>query len=103
MRLSSTQKDVLFILYAIEQNGNRHPVPSMTILNMLNNNRSAWVQESNFRVSCHKLNGHSMINKYRTKSLTLAWHLSDEGREKARDIFNERWKHEKNASEPNLN
>jgi len=90
MRLSSTQKDILLLLYAIENNGNQKPVPNMLILNMINRERGLAIEGSNFRASCHKLNENNMINRYRSTSLKLAWLLTDEGREKARVIFNER-------------
>ncbi|MFZ6787307.1 chromosome segregation protein ParM, partial [Klebsiella pneumoniae] len=32
MRLSSTQKDVLFILYAIEAGGKAEPVPGLSLI-----------------------------------------------------------------------
>lgn len=88
MRLSATQKDILFILYAIEQKGNRNPVPSMSILKMINGSRSSEIFDTNFRASCHKLNKHKMIEKYRSQSsLKLAWSLSEIGRRKATEIF----------------
>lgn len=42
MRLSSIQKDILFILYAIEQKGCAEPVPSMSVLNMINGSRGLF-------------------------------------------------------------
>lgn len=90
MRLSAIQKDVLFILYAIEQKGNSLPVPSVIVLNMLNKSRTADVFDSNFRASCHKLNEHKMIDKYRSQSLKLAWGLSELGRNKAAEIYQTR-------------
>lgn len=90
MRLSTIQKDVLFILFAIEQRGSNAPVPGMNILKMLNGSRSSDIFDSNFRASCHKLNENNLIDKYRSGSLKLAWALSENGREKASDIFDER-------------
>ena len=90
MRLSSTQKDTLFILYAIEQKGNTNPMPSMTILNMINSSRSSEIFDTNFRASCHILNDNNMIDKYRSSSLKLAWALTATGREKASEIFKEK-------------
>lgn len=87
MRLSSTQKDILFVLFAIEQKGNRKPVPSMTVLNMINNSRTSLIADTNFRASCHKLSENMIINKYRSSSLKLAWALSDLGRTKASELF----------------
>lgn len=88
MRLSSIQKDILFILYAIEQKGNKNPVPSMNILNMINSSRSLEIFDTNFRASCHKLNEHNLIEKYRSQSsLKLAWSLSENGRNKAIELF----------------
>lgn len=87
MRLSSTQKDTLFILYAIEQKGNTNPMPNMTILNMINSSRSSEIFDTNFRASCHKLNDNNMIDKYRSSSLKLAWALTVTGRKKASEIY----------------
>lgn len=91
MRLSSTQKDILFILYAMEDKGNVSPVPGMKILEIINNGRNTDIYDTNFRTSCHKLNANGMIEKYRSsQSLNLAWRLSDEGRAKAIEIYNNR-------------
>jgi hypothetical protein len=91
MRLSSIQKDILFLLFAIEQKGNVQPVPGMTVLKMINGSRSSEIFDTNFRVSCHKLNEHQLIEKYRSpQSLKLAWGLSETGRTKAIEIYNSR-------------
>lgn len=90
MRLSATQKDILFVLFAIENSGNTSPVPSINIFNMINGSRSIEIFDSNFRASCHKLNDNNLIGKYRSQSLKLAWSLSESGRTKASEIFNKR-------------
>lgn len=90
MRLSAIQKDILFILFAIEQRGNSAPVPGTNILAMINGNRSLEIFDTNFRASCHKLNKNDLIGKYRSASLKLAWALSESGRVKASEIFRER-------------
>ena len=91
MILSSIQKDTLFVLFAIEQKGITEPIPSMTILNMINSSRVLDIFDTNFRASCHKLNEHGYIEKYRSSaSLKLAWCLTDVGRNKASDIFKDR-------------
>ena len=93
MRLSAVQKDILFILYAVEQKGNTHPVPGMNILEMVNKSRSSNVADTNFRTSCHTLNEHQMIVKFRSQSsLKLAWTLSAGGREKAKELYDRRLK-----------
>ena len=89
MRLSSIQKDILFLLFAIEQKGNVQPVPGVTVMKMVNGSRTSEIFDSNFRVSCHKLNEHQLIEKYRSpQSLKLAWGLSELGRQKANEIYN---------------
>lgn len=55
MRLSSTQKDILFILYAIEVGGKVEPVPGMKMLSMINSARQSCIHGTNFRTSCHTL------------------------------------------------
>lgn len=92
MRLSSIQNDVLFILYAIEKKGNKEPMPGMVIFNMINNSRPSEIFDTNFRSSCHTLNENMMIDKYRTPSLTLAWALTELGRQKAGEIFKDKTK-----------
>ncbi len=87
MRLSSTQKDVLFILYAIEAGGKAEPVPGVKILEMINSARQSGIHGTNFRTSCHTLVENGLLNKYRNASLKLAFRLTDDGRERAgRDI-----------------
>lgn len=88
MRLSSIQKDILFVLFAVEQKGNVSPIPNMQLLAMINKSRSQELFDTNFRVSAHKLNEHGLIDKYRSTSLKLAWGLTDIGRVKASDIYN---------------
>ena len=88
VRLSSIQKDVLFLLFALEQKGNKEPVEGSVLLKMINGSRSADVFCSNFRASCHKLNEHELIEKYRSqRTLKLAWCLSDAGRHQANKIY----------------
>lgn len=86
MRLSSTQKDVLFILYAIEAGGKAEPVPGVKILEMINSARQSGIHGTNFRTSCHTLVENGLLNKYRNASLKLAFRLTDDGRERRRDI-----------------
>lgn len=87
MRLSSIQRGVLFVLYAIEQKGSQDPVPSLSLFKMINSSRDSKVFDTNFRASCHKLNQHDLVDKYRTPSLKLAWALTEAGKEKAKSIF----------------
>lgn len=91
MRLSSIQKDILFILFAVEQKGKLDPIPGVTVMKMVNSSRSCEVFDSNFRVSCHKLNEHGLIERYRSaRSLRLAWGLSEVGRQKAKEVYTHR-------------
>ena len=83
MRLSSTQKDVLFILYAIEAGGKAEPVPGVKILEMINSARQSGIHGTNFRTSCHTLVENGLLNKYRNASLKLASRWTDERRERA--------------------
>jgi hypothetical protein len=88
MRISSIQQDILFILYAIEKNGHKEPVPGMNILSMINRSRSCLIADTNFRASCHTLNSNDMVEKFRCPtSLKLSWSLSETGRYKASEIF----------------
>ncbi|EBG2148401.1 chromosome segregation protein ParM [Salmonella enterica] len=90
MRVSSIQKDLLFVLYAIEQNGRATPVEGRKILEMLNRNRVRDLHSSNFRASCHTLAKHGLISIYRNRSLMIALSLTNEGRGPAMEIYEER-------------
>ena len=90
MRLSKIQKDILFVLFALEQNGKQEPVTGMNILSIINSVSAVELYDTNFRTSCHTLNSNKLLNKYRTSSLKLAWTLTEAGREFACNIFNER-------------
>ncbi|EBD8899352.1 chromosome segregation protein ParM [Salmonella enterica] len=94
MRLSSTQKDVLFILYAIEAGGKAEPVPGVKILDMINSARQSGIHGTNFRTSCHTLVENGLLNKYRNASLKLAFRLTDDGRERAGEIYRKRLEEE---------
>ena len=93
MRLSGIQRDILFLLFAIEQKGHKEPVPSMTVFSMINSSRTSKIFDTNFRASCHKLNEHSLIEKYRSPSnFKLSWGLSEIGRLKANEVFKNKMK-----------
>lgn len=90
MRLSEIQKNILFVLFAIEKNGSAKPVLGMELLRLINKGNAVDLYDSNFRVSCHTLNSNELLHKYRTSSLKLAWSLTDAGRKCASVIYNER-------------
>jgi hypothetical protein len=90
LRLSFVQKDILFILYAIELKGNVDPVRSMSILTTINDTRNSCVADRNFRVSCHTLRKNELIVEYRTRSRTLAWKLTPGGKDIASSIYEQR-------------
>lgn len=90
VRLSSTQKDVLFILYAIEAGGKAQPVPGVKILEMINSSRHSGIHGTNFRTSCHTLVENGLLSKYRNTSLKLAFKLTEDGRERAGEIYRKR-------------
>ena len=90
IRISATQKDILFVLYAIEQKGLKAPISSMKIFNMINSSRSNKIFDTNFRTSCHTLASNEFIYKLRDGSLKLAYKLTLKGRQTAESIFKER-------------
>ena len=90
IRISATQKDVLFVLYAIEIKGIKEPIPSTKIFTMLNSSRSNKIFDTNFRTSCHTLASNEFIYKLRDQSLKLAYKLTAKGRQTAESIFKER-------------
>lgn len=91
MRLSSTQKDLLFVLHAIrERNPDQTVIPAVRLHEMLAKNRQKTLFTTNFRTSCHTLHRHGLLNKYRNASMKLAFGLSEKGAEVARGIYEER-------------
>lgn len=91
MRLSVTQKDALFLLYAIEaRQALATPVPATDLLLMINQQRTTPVFASNFRASCHTLHKHGLLLKYRSPSLMLAFQLSPQGKDVARNVYRTR-------------
>lgn len=90
MRLSAIQKDVLFVLFAIRTKGKAGPVPSMTLLGMINRGRSAEVFPSNFRTSCHTLVDNGLLGKYRDEQLNLGFALTAAGVERGAQIYRDR-------------
>ena len=90
MRVSAIQKDLLFVLFAIEVRGGGGPVPGVKLLRMINASRSAEVFPANFRASCHTLVHHGLLQKYRSESLMLAFSLTYEGRKRAEAIYSAR-------------
>jgi hypothetical protein len=92
MRLSPVQKDILYVLYGLEvRQGKLAPLPLVTLLRIVNSARQQLLADTNFRRSCHTLNQHSLLDKYRDRqSLQVAFSLSTTGREKARDIYQAR-------------
>ena len=90
MRLSAIQKDVLYILFSIEARRRFDPVPGMKLLEMLNLTRSKEINDRNFRISCHTLVTHGLLSKYRSSTLMLAFTLTTDGRDKAKEIYQAR-------------
>ncbi|WP_270820074.1 chromosome segregation protein ParM [Aeromonas sp. Y311-2] len=91
MRLSATQKDILFVLYAMSLKRSDLPIPAVTLLKLLNNPRAASILPNNFRVSCHTLVKHQMLTMYRNeKSLQLAFTLTEDGYRNGERIYTER-------------
>jgi hypothetical protein len=62
----------------------------MKLLGMLNLTRSSEIHDTNFRTSCHTLVANGLLSKYRSSSLMLAFTLTADGREKAKDIYQTR-------------
>lgn len=87
MRLSFIHKDVLLLLYAIEQKGGKNPVGSMALLNSINDSRNSAIADKNFRASCHKLVDHGLTEMHRGPALKLYWKLTDAGRDRACEIY----------------
>ena len=80
MKIYQPHRDILFTLFAIERGGRGEPVLCSAILKMINDNRATPYFGSNFRLGCSKMAHAGLLRKYRTKSLKLAYQLTDEGR-----------------------
>lgn len=83
MRISAIQKDVLYVLAVLEGKKILEPVPLVKILTIVNAGRSRDIHTNNFRVSCHTLVDNGLLQKYRSRSLHLAFTLSESGRQLA--------------------
>jgi hypothetical protein len=93
MRLGATQRDVLFILVALEIKGRAQPFSAVELLKLINMNKDNPIHGNNLRDGCHKLVGNGLILKFRSPStLQLAFKLSEKGRELAKAIYDERAK-----------
>lgn len=90
MRLSATQKDVLFVLYALRCRGNHAPMINTRLLQLINTSRSTAIHASNFRQSCHTLHAYQFLHQYRQPSQELAWQLTERGGEAAQLIYQQR-------------
>lgn len=90
MRLSSIQKETLFILYAFEDRGSTGAIPAMAILKIINRVKPQAIHATNFRASCHKLVDHGMLQMSRSESLKLRFKLTEQSRPKAKSIYDER-------------
>jgi hypothetical protein len=97
MRLSSVQKDCLFILYALLEKGKTTPTPGADILKMINRGRPCGLYPNNFRTSCHTLADHGLIRKFRSDSLALLFTLSESGKDIAKGIYKERTAQNENS------
>jgi DNA-binding PadR family transcriptional regulator len=91
MRMSSIQSDVLFALLAIENMGHTAPVPSTSLITMINKGRSPEIIPISLRRSMHTLVEHKLLHKLRNEhTARLAFTLTDEGRKAAQAIVAER-------------
>ena len=90
MRLSAIQKDLLFVLVALEGKGMSNPVPAMRLCEMINAVRVSPVMPGNFRASCHTLVRHGMLLKYSSPSLHLGFVLTESGRITGSELLRQR-------------
>ncbi|MBL0893101.1 hypothetical protein [Pectobacterium atrosepticum] len=90
MRISKNQRDVLFLLYAIEQKkSHQHFVTVTSLFSMINKNRSASLYLNHLRTSCHTLHKNGFVEQYRDEGLKLSYALTEQGRLVALAIYNE--------------
>ena len=89
VRISAIQKDILILLWVFLQRGHQKPVPGMQLLAMISESRGKTIADRNFRVSCHTLAKHGLIEKFRADNLSLAWRLTSSGGFRAEKYYNE--------------
>lgn len=90
-RFSAIQKNTLFLLYCLELKGIKAPVPGVKLLGMINANTTGFTtHRNNYNVSCQKMVMTGHLNKFRDQSLKLAFTLTDVGREKAKEIYEQK-------------
>lgn len=70
------------------------------ILEMINSARQSGIHGTNFRTSCHTLVENGLLNKYRNASLKLAFRLTDDGRERAGEIYRKRLEEVQDSNTP---
>lgn len=81
----------MFVLYGLAERQLAGPFPAMQLFSILNKGRLQPVADTNFRRSCHTLNRHGLLSKYRdNQSLTLAFGLTEAGLEIAREVYHKR-------------
>lgn len=91
-RLSSVQRETLFVLQLLRQRGKVGPIPCVDILAIINKRRDNKIAPTNFRASCHTLVECQLLRKYRSDSLQLAFALSDDGKALAELVYEDRMK-----------
>ncbi len=89
MRLSSTQR-TFCSFYTQLRPVEKPSLYQCKILEMINSARQSGIHGTNFRTSCHTLVENGLLNKYRNASLKLAFRLTDDGRERAGEIYRKR-------------
>lgn len=93
MKLYADQKNTLFVLFCIKQQGVTAPIPLMDLLPMINVGRQKEMFASNYRISCHTLVKHGLLVSHRNpKTTKLAFSLTEKGTEYAMKIYEERTK-----------
>ena len=90
IRLSKNQKDVLFVLAALESNRHLGTVPLARVRDMIATSRDSVPDASNFRKGVHTLAERGSVELGRLKNLSLSIALTRSGRHQAAKIYRER-------------
>lgn len=90
MRLSSIQKDTLFILHAFRLKGRVAGIRQTALFNIVRANRSVEIFPNNYSLSCRTLAKNGLVILERDESLRLYLTLTESGAKVAEDIYEAR-------------
>lgn len=88
-RISRNQRRALFLLLALEERGIKKPIPFCDLLKMVNRDLINPVARQNFYAGLKTARDNGLLVVLRDRTLKLHAALTEDGREKAREIAEE--------------